>query len=643
MTDLVYIPPAEARRLLEYSNDRFETVAAFADACRLNTLSMIAEAGSGHIGSSFSSLDIVCWLHVAEMRKRARSAQDDGDVYFSSKGHDAPGLYAVLIALGILDEALQHRLRRYDGLAGHPDIVQHPCMITNTGSLGMGISKAKGLLHADRRAGRHRRIFVLLGDGELQEGQVWESLGSAAREGMREIIAIIDHNKMQSDTYVADTADLGDIEAKFAAFGWHVQRCDGHDLQAIDRAITVASEDARPSVIIADTVKGRGVSFMERMGEIDGLPAYLFHSGAPSAADYERGTAEIRERLDERLQSAGQPPIATGVRPSSSVPAAANAESLIAAYSRALVEQMQRNPAIVALDGDLAKDCGLWSARRLMPDRVIECGIAEQDMVSQAGAMALGGLLPIVHSFACFLTPRANEQIFNNATERRKVVYAGSLAGLVPGMPGHSHQMIRDVALMSNVPGLVVVEPSCEAELSALSTLIFEGLPESVYLRLVSVRYIRKFPQPSEAPRPGCGTVLRNGNDAAIIAYGPVLLNEAWATTERLASEGYDVALISMPWLNRFDAQWLRSLDRWPLLFVLDNHAMIGGLADNLTGALATMRPAWNGQMAKFGVDGVAACGSNDEVLRVHGLSAERLAERMNRHLERRAVVMSGA
>jgi transketolase len=638
MSEFIYASSSECRRMLDFTNDRYQAVATFADACRLNTLSMIAEAGSGHIGSSFSSLDIVAWLHVMAMGRRAESARDDGDIYFSSKGHDAPGLYAVLIALGVLDETMWHRLRRLGGLPGHPDVAQQGCMITNTGSLGMGISKAKGFVRADRHFGRSRRIFVLLGDGELQEGQIWESLGSAARAGMREITAIVDHNKMQSDTWVADTADLGHIEAKFASFGWHVQRCDGHDLPALDAALKAAEDDARPSIIIADTVKGRGIGFMETMSEIDGQPAYLFHSGAPSREDYARGVSELRARIDARLTAAGQKPLAvTGVA-MAPAPKAHATESLVQAYSAALVKNMGRNPAIVALDSDLAKDCGLWTARKLMPGRVIECGIAEQDMVSQAGAMALGGLLPVVHSFACFLTPRANEQIFNNATEGRKVVYAGSLAGLVPGMPGHSHQMIRDIALMSSLPNVVVVEPSCEAELAGIVDHILGEQPESAYLRLVSFRYSRKFPEPKDKRvRVGHGAMLREGRHAAIVTYGPVLLNEAWQAAEQLAAKGEYIAVINMPWLNRFVPQWLQSLNAWPTVMIVDNHATTGGLGDLLSAALSTQRPAFLGRLIKVGIDGVAACGGNNEVLNYHGLSADRLAERLTRHIREAA------
>lgn len=636
--ELIYVPRTECRRMLDFTNDRYLAVATFADACRLNTLSMIVEAGSGHIGSSFSSLDIVAWLHVAEMSKRATTANEDGDIYFSSKGHDAPGLYAVLIALGVIDQEMHHKLRKLGGLPGHPDIARQPFMITNSGSLGMGISKAKGFVRADRLLGRKRRIFVLLGDGELQEGQIWESLGGAAREDMSEITAIVDYNKIQSDGWVKDTGDLGDIEAKFTSFGWHVRRCDGHDLRALDAALRAAEADPRPSVIIADTVKGKGVGFMEMMGNIDGLPAYLFHSGAPSRQDYERGVAELRDRIDARLDASGQKRLQVSTTGMPALAPAVVTESLIQAYSAALVKNMQRNSRIVALDGDLAKDCGLWNARKLMPDRVVECGIAEQDMVSQAGAMALAGLLPVVHSFACFLVPRANEQIFNNATEGRKVIYVGSLAGLVPGMPGHTHQMIRDVALMANQPNMIAVEPSCESELTAITDHLLDGQPDSAYLRLVSVRYSRRFPAPKDRViHVGRGTVLREGRDAAIITYGPVLLNEAWEAAEQLAAKGEEVAVINMPWLNRFDPQWLQSLNAWPTVMIADNHASVGGLGDGISAALATMRPTFSSQLIKVGVDGVAACGGNSEVLSYHGLSADRLAERLTRHIREAA------
>ena len=206
----------------------------FADLCRVNTLYMVARAGSGHIGSSFSSMEILVHLHLDVL--------GDDDVFFSSKGHDAPGLYSLLIALGRLPFEKIHGLRRIGGLPGHPD-VSVPGMVINSGSLGQGISKAKGMVRADRLEGRTHRYFVLTGDGELQEGQIWESLISAANEKMGEITVIVDHNKLQSDYAVALTSDLGDLCAKFASFGWHVARSDGHDIGALASALASGASD----------------------------------------------------------------------------------------------------------------------------------------------------------------------------------------------------------------------------------------------------------------------------------------------------------------------------------------------------------------------------------------------------------------
>src|SRR6266540_2753321 len=231
--ELQFVPLGEFERLRDPSISPLDRVRAFAALTRINVLYMIAGAWSGHIGTSFSSLDIMSWLFLNELRDLDRGP-DACDIFFSSKGHDAPALYNVLIGLGLLPADKLHQLRRIGGLPGHPH-VETPYIQANTGSLGMGISKAKGMALANRLAGTPRRIFVLTGDGELQEGQFWESLGSAVTRNLGEIVAIVDHNKIQSDTWVHEVSPLGDLESKFSAFGWHVDRCDGHDVSALAR------------------------------------------------------------------------------------------------------------------------------------------------------------------------------------------------------------------------------------------------------------------------------------------------------------------------------------------------------------------------------------------------------------------------
>ena len=200
--ELSYVPLDVIRRVRhDTSDDPITRAALVADLCRLNTLYMIMQAGSGHIGSSFSAMDLISWLWT-DCLVDPNSHAPDSDIYFSSKGHDAPALYALLIALEKLDFDLLHKLRRFGGLPGHPD-VETPFIATNTGSLGMGISKAYGMARAKRFAGRRGRIVVMTGDGELQEGQIWESLQPVANEKLSEIVVVVDHNKLQSDSAVS--------------------------------------------------------------------------------------------------------------------------------------------------------------------------------------------------------------------------------------------------------------------------------------------------------------------------------------------------------------------------------------------------------------------------------------------------------
>ncbi len=216
-----------------------------------------------------------------------------------------------------------------------------------------------------------------------------------------------------------------------------MQRVDGHDLTALSQALECTERVSdRPKVIIADTIKGRGVSFMEHTSLDSDVAYYRFHSGAPDSASYARAAEEIIARLRERCAALGVAPIALETADSPKLAAPPPQERLIPAYSRALLAEMERTPTLMVLDADLAVDTGQMPARQAFPQRFVECGIAEMDMVSMAGGMALRGLLPVCHSFACFLSTRANEHIYNNATERSHVVYVASLAGVLPGGPG---------------------------------------------------------------------------------------------------------------------------------------------------------------------------------------------------------------
>ena len=643
MRSFQLISESEFDRVRTADVDRDARLEALADMCRVNALVAVKQAGSGHLGSSFSALDVVVHLLFEELDVAEVGFDDPGrDVFFSSKGHDVPGLYAALFALGVIPEDRLLRLRRLGGLDGHPD-VGVPGIEANSGSLGMGISKGRGIALAKRMFGRGGRVVVMTGDGELQEGQNWEALQSAAHERLERLWVVVDRNEVQSDKRTEDVLALGAIDSKLQAFGWDVRTCDGHDHSAIAEVFeSFRSGDDRPKALVARTVKGKGVSFMEHPAALAASGStYRWHAGAPDDDAFLLAFSELVERIDTRLAALGLEPLrletvsppaeaegggtleaepesGAGARPSK-----VTDEYVVEAYGEALLELAQRHERLVVLDADLASDCRVRAFELAYPERFVESGIAEQDMVSAAAGLASHGLLPVVNSFAAFLASRANEQIYNQLSERTKVVYALHYAGLIPAGPGKSHQSLRDISLLGALPGLTIVQPANAEETARLLGWAVEAAQESVAIRFAIGPSPRRLELPDEGLRIGCGTMLRDGVDAMVVAYGPVLLHEVLLASELLAERGLEVAVANMPWLNRFDQAWLDELAAYEHLFVVEDHSPVGGLADGLRRRLDALR------LVSFGVEGWPACGTPIEALRAHGLDGASLAERV--------------
>jgi transketolase len=629
VTEVRFVPLSTLRRARTIAGKSYEALQLLADLCRINTLSAVKLAGSGHLGSSFSAMDIVAWLYFREMNVLEIGINNPNrDIYFSSKGHDVPGLYAVLVAAEILPESQLRKLRRLGGLDGHPE-VHIPGIEFNTGSLGMGISKGRGAAWAKRHLGRNGRVFVLTGDGELQEGQNYEALQGAAHHGLDELHVIVDHNKLQTDKAVSAIVDLGDLETKFRAFGWNVRRCDGHDFRSIDTAFRGLRELAGPKAIIADTVKGSGVSFMEPQSElVSGDGIYRWHSGAPDDQSYSAALSELLDRAQHLAGSLGVGSIdlETVTAPPSGL-ASQQREYVADAYGTALVQAARSRRDIIVLDGDLAADCRVRAFELEFPDRFIENGIAEQDMVSMAGGLARSGLLPVVNSFASFLAARANEQIYNNATERTKIIYACHYAGIIPAGPGKSHQSVRDISLFGALPNVIVIQPCNSAETAAAVDYCVNVAEESCVLRLA----IGPSPRAIALPQGyslavGRGVTIRHGGDAVLFAYGPVMLHEALTASEMLEERGFGLAVVNRPWLNRVDVSWLTSLlQDYRRAYVIEDHAATGGLGDRLLSALAAVDLSHD-MVQKIGITDFPACGTPDQVLRFHGLDGASIA-----------------
>jgi transketolase len=637
VAELTLIPREEFERARTLGD-----LALLADMCRANALTAVKRAGSGHLGSSFSAMDIVVQLLYEELNTLDLGLDHpDRDVYFSSKGHDVPGLYAVLHALGVIPGDRLLKLRRLGGLDGHPD-VGIPGIEANSGSLGMGISKGRGMAWAKRFLGHSGRVVVMTGDGELQEGQNFEALQAAAAQATANLWVIVDRNKLQSDKPTEEIVALGDLEAKLRAFGWHVATCDGHDHGQLRRVFSEFNGAGdRPKVLIANTIKGKGVSFMEHPRALrEGGGTYRWHAGAPDDEAFARAYAELLTRIRERLPDLRLEPVqgpeeeqaySVEGEPESGAGARAKVtdEYVAEAYGRALLELADSHPELVVLDADLASDCRIRPFELEHPERFHEAGIAEQDLVSAAAGMARVGLLPVVNSFAAFLASRANEQIYNQASEQTKVVYALHYAGLIPAGPGKSHQSLRDVSLLAALPNMTVVQPANSAETRELVRWAVEEAKENVAIRLAIGPSPRSIEWQSVGVQPGRGNVLRDGSAALVFAYGPVMLHEALTAAEALDGRAQ---VVNMPWLNRFDSAWLAELvEPFEELFVIEDHAPTGALGD------ALRRELGGRAVTVFGVEGWPACGTPGEALRFHGLDGSSLADRIALALRTRA------
>lgn len=620
---LFYVPKNEFDKILGLPIDPVKKVEIFSDLCRINVLYMIARAGSGHIGSSFSSIEMMSWLQINEVSNTS--------LFFSSKGHDAPALYSTLMGVGKLDFGLIHKFRKAGGLPGHPDI-NTPNIITNTGSLGMGISKAKGIIFANRLRKNVIRVTVLLGDGELQEGQIWESLLSAANSEMFELTVIIDHNKLQSDTTVAETSDLGRLEEKFKSFGFKVFRCDGNNVKSFSETYLKSKLEAKfPQIIIADTIKGKGVSFIEHKNTDSDTELYRFHSGAPSEENYRKALNELKSKIELNYNKNNIPSLNLQNMNYITKKVDLAETRLINFYADYIVEFASKNDNIVALDADLILDTGLVEFKRLFPHRFLECGIAEQDMVSQAGGLALSGFLPIVHSFASFLSSRSNEQIYNNSTEAKKIIYVGSLAGVLPGGPGHSHQAVRDIATLCGIPNLDIIEPSNPEELKMALDWAINHSNNSTYLRLVSVPYpINKGIIKKHALVRGQGTRLLEGEKIAIISYGPIILSILMEVAEEIIrTKNFYVRLVNLPWLNVIDESWvLNELTNIQHLITIDNHMIQGGQGEKVAAIIGRNKTTVQ-SVEHIGLKNIPPFGTNSEVLNALELEKEQLVKKI--------------
>ena len=288
-----------------------------------------------------------------------------------------------------------------------------------------------------------------------------------------------------------------------------------------------------------------------------------------------------------------------------------------------LIKEAKNNKNIIVIDADLSDDVNLKRFSTKYPKRFIQNGIAEQDMVSMAGGLALTGLLPVVNSFASFLTARANEQIYNNSTENTKIIYMCLYSGILPAGAGKSHQSLRDISLLSSIPNMRIFQPYNYLETKQVLKHCINFEKNNCAIRLaIGPPPIDSLDLPKKYSfKNGQGSIMTNGSDGIIFAYGQTMINQAYKTYKILLKDGIKLKVVNMPCINYFNLNWLKkTIGRIKYLFFLEDHNINGGISDLMTSFITNNNFVNNCIFKKFGPNEFPECGTPEEVLKYHKL-----------------------
>jgi transketolase len=442
-----------------------EDLRLIAKKLRIHSLKMTSRAGSGHPTTCMSMAEIAACLFFNEMQYNIKDPYDWGnDEFVLSKGHAAPILWAAYAEAGIIPVSSLMNLRKITSvLEGHPT-PRMKWVKAATGSLGQGLSVGVGMAAAQKLAGSRRRTYVVMGDGEIAEGSVWEAANTAADLGLDNLTAVADINRLAQSEATMHGHDIRAYARKFKAFGWDVFKVDGHKVGEIREALKRARESTGPAVILARTLKGKGVSFLEDQDGWHGKP--LNEEALAKALEELGDMPDIDASRYVKAPRKGKVPKFTR-RFAFKRTDYTDKTATRRAYGNALVSLGQVNDAVVSIDGDVKNSTYAEDFFRAFPKRSFQCYIAEQNMVGMGLGLQAKGFLPFMATFAAFLS-RAHDQIRMAAYSMPNMKFVGSHVGVSIGGDGPSQMGLEDMALFTPIPDCVVLYPSDAISTEAL-------------------------------------------------------------------------------------------------------------------------------------------------------------------------------
>jgi transketolase len=618
-----------------------DRVAELAAQLRVDSVRSSTSAGSGHPTSSMSAADLLAVLMTRHLRydwDQPHLTVNDHLIF--SKGHASPLLYSVFKAAGVVsEEELLNGYRRFgQRLEGHPTPVL-PWVDVATGSLGQGLPDGVGVALAGKYLERlPYRVWVLCGDSELAEGSIWEAFDKASYYKLSNLIAIADINRLGQRGQTDLGWNLDVYQRRMEGFGARVLTVDGHDLAAIDQAMTTAADTAgsQPTVILAKTIKGRGFSEVENKDDWHGKP---FPQDMAQRAIAELGGVRnlvLRGPLPGPAEPGPVPDKPTTVIPQQpsrdATPDPAPPQYEVGekvatrkAYGDVLVALGARDERIVVLDGEVSNSTYAFEFARAYPDRYFEMFIAEQQLVAAATGIAVRGYRTFASTFAAFFT-RAYDFIRMGAISGVDLRLAGSHAGVEIGADGPSQMALEDLAMMRAVHGSTVLYPSDGTSTVALVE-VMAGTPGISYMRTTRGSYPGLYPPGEQFPVGGSKLVRSGENDQVAVIGAGVTLHEALHAAEILQQEGIAARVIDCYSVKPVDTKTLAAAAgaTGGRIVVAEDHHPEGGLGSAVADALLAAGQQ-NLHLTHLAVGEMPGSGTGEELLAWAGIDADHIA-----------------
>jgi len=632
---------------------------------RANILISLHCAGSGHSGGSLSGVELMLGAYAKMQHDPQNPDWDKRDRFYLSAGHKAPLWYVTLAELGyypVEDVATLRKLGSH--FQGHPDCNKVAGVELACGSLGQGLSVAVGDACAAKMNGRAHNVFCLMGDGEQQEGQIWEAMMAAAHHKLDNLIGIVDKNGLQIDGNVDDVMSLGDLSAKYKAFGWEVFECDGHDMQAVlsayDKALSVTG---KPAVIIAKTIKGKGVSFMENQAGWHGrtpteqeLSMALDEIGSQGAGVEKmlKISAEFQAKVEKELEK-NMPKFSQDYWWNAQDVMKVEMKATRSGFGQALADT--KNEKVCTIGSDLSGSVKIDQFSKDRPDRkkrFFSMGIAEQSGTSVAAGMSKDGDIPFFSSFGMFTSGRAYDQLHTSiAYGGMNAKIAASHSGITVGEDGATHQALEDIAIVGYLPGITFLTPADYYQ-TAKATQAAIDTKGPVYIRYGRVD-TPCITTPATPFAVGRATLYQykgeaenlldafscdfadsasvDKADVCLVACGimvPESLRAAWILGKEF---GLKTIVLNYSSIKPFDEKALAKIASKTRVVVTAEEHQKGGFGNMVAGRLLEL-----GCSAKFGMVGVADSFGQSaapwELMKHYGLTAEFIAAKAKKLLD---------